>query len=120
YADPLADRGAPGGDFQLTNARRDRYDSFQVTARRDFRNNHAVMASYTRSAARTNRVLEFTLDNPLFGPQGGGPLPWNVPDRLIAWGWLPMPALGRVFQHSDFAYSLEWHSGFAYNLVNQD
>ncbi len=116
FTNPAADAGAPGGTFLLSNARRDRYDAFQVIARRDFRNNHALLAAYTRSAARTNRVLEFTLDNPIFGPQGRGPLPWDTPNRIVSWGWLPLPH----FPKFDFAYSLEFHDGFAYSVVNQN
>ena len=115
YVNTAADAGSPGGDFLLTNTRRDHYDAVQFTLRRDFSNNHAVLFSYTRSATRTNRALEFTLDNPIFGQQAPGPLPWDVPDRVVTWGWLPFPLLPKT----DFAYSLEWRTGFAFNLVNE-
>jgi len=114
YANQAADTGVPGGSFLLTNARQDHYDAVQLSARRDFRDNHAILFSYTRSSARTNRALEFTLDNPIFGQQASGPLPWDVPDRIISWGWLPFPLLKKT----DFAYSLEWRTGFAFSVVN--
>jgi len=116
YANAAADAGAPGGIFMLTNQRRDSYDGLQITARRDFKNNYAVLVAYTHSNARTNRALDATLDNPIFGPQAGGPLPWDTPNRVISWGWAPVP----WFKRLDFAYSLEFHTGFAYSLVNQN
>ena len=114
FANQSANPAAPGGSFLLTNQRADHYDGFQMTLRRDFRNSHALLFSYARSSARTNRALEFTLDNPIFGQQVGGPLPWDAPDRIISWGWLPMP----WFKRTDFAYSLEWRTGFPFNIVN--
>src|SRR5258707_15241629 len=74
------------------------------------------MASYTRSAAHTNRAVEFSLDNPLFGQQSPGPLRWDTPNRIVSWGWLPFP----FFKRTDFAYSMEWRSGFTFDVVNQN
>jgi hypothetical protein len=116
FVNQASDAGAPGGSFVLNNTRRDHYDGVQFTGRREFSNGHAVLASYTRSSSRTNRVLEFTLDNPLFGQQAPGPLPWDTPNRIISWGWLPFP----FFRHTDFAYSMEWRDGFAFSAVNQN
>ena len=112
---------APGGNFLLTNRRADHYDGFTVTLRREFKNNHAILGSYTRSKARTNQALEFTLDNPIFGLQQRGPLPWDSPNRFISWGWLPLTWMPTHFlKTSDFAYSLEYRTGFPYNLVNNE
>ncbi len=103
------------GDYWLRNSRQDRIDSFQIDARRTFKDDHVVMASYTRSAARSNAVLDFTLDSPFFGAQGGGPLPWDSPNRLLAWGFLPVPHTKRW----SFAYVADWRTGFPFNVVNQ-
>lgn len=100
--------------FELRNERRDRYDALQVTMRRMFKGGYGLMASYTRSKARSNAVFEFDLDNPIFSDQAGGPLPWDTPNRLISWGWLP---LVRGF---DLGYSLEWRDGYPFSVVNQD
>ncbi len=111
------DRSPAGfaGNFQLTNLRRDRYHAFQVTSRRTFRGDHEVMLSYTRSRARSNAVLDYTLDNLIFSPQAGGPQPWDAPDRLLFWGWLPAPR----FPRWDVAWSGEWRSGFPFSVVDQ-
>ena len=99
--------------FQLLNDRRDRYDAFQLTLRRAFRRNYAVLAAYTRSRTHSNAVFESNLDNPVFGPQGGGPLPWDAPNHFISWGWMPL------VKRFDFVYSLDWRSGFPFSAVDQ-
>ena len=102
------------GLFELRDARQDRYDGMEVTFRTQFKDGHVLFASYTHSRARSNAVLSLSIDNPLFSQQQGGPLPWDAPNRLVSWGTLPLP---RKF---DFAYSLDWHDGFPFFLVNQD
>ncbi|HSF22908.1 MAG TPA: TonB-dependent receptor, partial [Blastocatellia bacterium] len=110
-ADGLAD---PDALFELRNARRDRYDSLQITARRAFGRGYEMFASYTRSSARSNAVFDFNIDNPIFGSQAEGPLPWDTPNRFISWGWFPL------VRRFDLAYSLEWRDGFPFSVVNQD
>ncbi len=105
---------APGGLFQLQPIKRDRYDAVDVSARKAFANGHQVFLAYTRSSARSNAAIGFSLENPVFGPQAGGPLPWDSPNRLISWGWLPLH--GRF----DFAYWLEWRDGYPFSSVNQN
>ncbi len=109
--------GVPlGGDFLLTNTRQDHFDSFQITAHRTFKENYEVMASYTRSSARSNQVFDFTIDNPIFSLQSAGPLAWNTPNRFLTWGWVPLPH----FTHWSLAWSAEVHSGFAFSAVNEN
>jgi hypothetical protein len=100
----------------LSNTRKDRYDAFSLTARRAFKENYLFFASYTRSSARTNAVLDFSLDTPLFSPQQGGPFDWDAPNRLISWGWAPLPLVKKV----DLAYSVEWRSGYPFSVIDQD
>lgn len=102
------------GLFELRDQRQDHYDGVEATLRKPFKDGHVLFASYVRSSARSNAVLSFSIDNPLFSQQLGGPLPWNAPNRLVSWGTLPLP---RKF---DLAYSLDWHDGFPFFLVNQD
>lgn len=104
----------PLGLFVLRPDRRDHYDAFQVTLRRTFKSQYALFASYTRSAARSNAVLDFSLDNPVFSRQAAGPLPWDSPNRFVTWGWLP---LGKGFE---LDYSLDWRDGYPFSLVNQE
>ncbi|MFQ5741325.1 MAG: TonB-dependent receptor domain-containing protein [Acidobacteriota bacterium] len=103
-----------GNVFELRNDRRDRYDAFQLSARRIFKGRYRVFASYVRSAARSNAVLDFDIDQLLFSPQAGGPFSWDAPNRLISWGWLPL------LKGFNLGYSLEWRSGFPFSVVNQN
>lgn len=100
-------------NFQLLNDRQDRYDAFQITLRRTFKGNYAVLAAYTRSQAHSNAVLDPNVDNPVFGHQAGGPLPWDAPNHFITWGWMPL------VKKFDFGYSLDWRSGFPFSAVNE-
>ncbi|MGH9840531.1 MAG: carboxypeptidase regulatory-like domain-containing protein [Blastocatellia bacterium] len=106
--------GQLSGLYEMSNEQRDRYTALTLTLRRTFKETYSVFAAYTRSAARSNAVFDFNLDNPLFSPQAGGPLPWDTPNRFISWGLLPL------VKQFDLAYSLEWRDGFPFSLINQD
>ena len=49
----------------------------------------------------------------LLQPVAPGPLPWDVPDHVVSWGWLPLSS------RFDIAYSLDWHTGSPFLVVNQ-
>jgi hypothetical protein len=102
------------GDFRLLNQQQTHYDAARVNLRRRFKANHFVFASYTHSRARSNAALSFSLENPLFGPQVAGPLPWDAPNRLLTWGFLPL------VRGYDLAYILDTRSGYPFDLVNQN
>ena len=109
--------GGAAGQFLLQNTRDDRYHSFHIAVRHNFRESYMVMGSYTRSQLRSNQVLDFNVDNPSLSPQAAGPYPWDVPNRVLSWGLLPffkLPILHKV----DLAYSVEARSGFAFSAVN--
>jgi hypothetical protein len=108
----LTDASTLNGNFELTNTRQDHYDGFQISGRHAFRNGHMVAASYVRSHARSNEVLDFNVDNPQFSPQQPGPSPWDTPNRFLSYGLLP---LVRGF---DLAYSTEIRSGVPLNVVD--
>lgn len=104
------------GLFILQNSEQDRYDGVTFTARHTFGEGYNFMLSYTRSSAVSNTVLRPSLDSPLFSPQLGGPLPWDSPNRFLASGWLPVPHV-----HAwTFAYSLDWHCGYPFSLMNEE
>lgn len=103
------------GTYVLTNTRQDRYRSVQLTARKHFRGDYNVFGSYTHSYAHSNAVVDYSLNNPIFSSQMGGPLPWDVPDRFISWGWFPTP-----LKRFDFVYSLDYRKGFPWTTVNQN
>ncbi|HEY1897657.1 MAG TPA: hypothetical protein VGG62_15360, partial [Terracidiphilus sp.] len=53
----------------------------------------------------------------MLGPQQSGPLPWDTPNRVLSWGWLPF--LVPLFsKHWDFVYTLDWHTGFPYTAID--
>ncbi len=104
------------GDYLLTNTRNDRYRAFQISARRHFHDSYEVFVAYTRSRAHSNEVVDFTLDSPVFSPQAPGPLPWDSPNKLVSWGFLPLPFTKKW----DIALSSDWHTGFPFSVVNQN
>ena len=117
YAFELQDGAQPGQlmtVLELGNTRNDSYDAFSLTARRAFKANYLLFASYTASSARTDTALDFSLDTPIFSPQAGGPLDWDAPHRLISWGWAPL------VKKFDLAYSVEWRSGYPFSVFDQN
>lgn len=102
------------GRFELKSDQLNRYDGVSLSLRHTFKNTYQVYGSYTRSSTRSNAVIDYAFDNPLFSPQTGGPLPWDTPNRFISWGWLPL------VWGFDLLYALEWRDGFPFSLVNQD
>jgi hypothetical protein len=105
------------GDYLLTNGREDHYSSEEFDARRLFANGYTVYVSYTHSSARTDAALDNLPTPSPLGPQQNGPLAWDVPNRVISWGWLPVP-FARLRKHWDFVYLLDEHTGFPYTAVN--
>lgn len=111
--------GVPSsGLFVLRNDREDKYDAVTISAKRTFRQIYPVLVSYTRSAARSNAVLDSTLDNPFFSPQLGGALPWDSPNRVLAWGWVPFRV--PLLHAFTFGYTFDWRTGYAFSLVNRN
>ena len=100
--------------YLLRNARRDHYDSFEITLRRTLARGYSLFGSYVRSSATTNAALDYTPTLSIRGPQAGGPLPWDAPNRLISWGWLPVPKTRRL----DFVFAVDWRSGYPFTSVN--
>lgn len=124
--------GAEPGNYLLTNNREDRYHSIEINGRKTFRGNYALFAAYTRSSATTNAALDYapaggTTPGPPSsgmasnsGLQQSGPLPWDTPNRVVSWGWLPAwaPFFPSVHKNWDFVYTLLWNTGFRFDAVN--
>lgn len=108
---------ALAGDYALADTRQDRYNSIEVNARRVFANGYAVFVSYMHSSARTNAALDYLPTPSPLGTQQSGPLPWDSPNRVISWGWLPVP-LSILKKRWDFVYALDQRTGFPYTSVN--
>jgi hypothetical protein len=107
----------PSGDFILENSRDDHYNAFQITARKNFRESYMVMGSYTHSMAHSNQALDFNVDSPILSAQRPGPYPWDVPNRFLTWGYLPLFKLPIVHQ-LEVAYTMDARTGFPFSLLN--
>ena len=109
--------------YGLFNSRNDHYDAAEFTVRRTFRGQYEWLAGYTRSSARSDAVLEFSLEDPIFAGQEPGPLRWDAPHRFQTWGWAPVPAprwAPPLFRKLTLAYWLESRSGFPFPVVNEE
>ncbi len=87
---PLPNADA-AGIYQLTNLRRDDYDSIAISIRQTLSGQYEWMASYTRSRALSNAVLDPNTVQPLQVLPNLVPMPWDAPNRVLAWGYLPLP-----------------------------
>jgi len=109
--------GGLAGDYLLGNAREDHYSSEEITARKQFGSEYTMFIAYTHSSSRTNAALDYLPTPSPLGTQQSGPLAWDVPNRSISWGWLPVP-MAKLRKRWDFVYLLDVHSGFPYTAVN--
>lgn len=107
-----------GGTYGLSNQRRDAYDEAALTVRQAFGNQFEWMASYVRSRAVSNAVLDASIDEPQQVTAGGGPMPWDVPHRLLGWAYLPVPFLNR--EQWALSCLADWRSGFPFSAVTVD
>jgi Carboxypeptidase regulatory-like domain len=113
----VSPNGLPSsGLFTLQNGRRDQYDALTLSFRHTFQEHYPLFFSYTRSKARSNAVLDSTLDQPFYSPQLPGPLPWDSPNRVQSWGTVPfrLPWIHAL----ELEYSFDWRTGYPYNLIN--
>jgi hypothetical protein len=106
----------PNGNFLLEDTRQDHYDGVQITVRKELKRGYPFLLSYTRSSARSNQTVDFSLDSFVVGKQQPGPLPWDAPNALTSWGSLPLFWKLKKF---DIAYSTLWRTGFPFFTVNQ-
>ena len=106
---PLA---TTSGDYVLESHRTDHYHAWQFTASKTFTEAHSVFLAYTRSSATSNAVVDYSIENPVFSAQAGGPVAWDAPNRLISWAWLPLR------RKVDLGYFAEWHDGYPFSIFN--
>ena len=114
------------GLYRLRNWRNDRYDAVELTVRRTFGGKFEWVGGYTRSNARSDAVVDYSLENPIFARQAPGPLPWDAPNRFLTWGWAPVPksllprSLSFLTRETDIAYLAEYRTGFPFGVVNEE
>ncbi len=108
------------------NARQDRYDAFEVSLRHTFAGKYEWFAGYTRSSARSNAAVDYSLENPIFAAQAPGPYSWDTPNRFHTWGWAPLPnrvlpaRLRFITRNTTAQYLVEYRTGFPFNIVDED
>jgi hypothetical protein len=105
------------GNFQLTNARTDNDSLVEIDARKSFSEGYTLFGAYTHSSAHTSAAIDYIPTLSMLGPQQSGPLPWDTPNRVISWGWLPF-AVPWFKKNWDFVYTLEWRTGFPFTAVD--
>jgi TonB dependent receptor len=106
-------------NYVLTNGRRDSDYSAEIEARRTFAGGYTLFAAYTHSSAQTNAAIDYVPTLSMLGPQQSGPLGWDTPNRVLSWGWLPVPA-PQLKKRWDFVYTVDWHTGFPYTPVDDN
>ena len=105
---------APRGIFQLRDAQRDEYTGLDFTIRQNLRRQYQWLASYTRSVARSNAVIDLNADQPLTVLNNSGRLPWDAPNRILTWGLLPT-----FLPNWSLGYLAEWRSGFPFSIRDE-
>jgi hypothetical protein len=115
-----------GAVFNLTNTEKRRYNAFDVSLKRTFGGQYEWFLGYTRSYARTNTAVAYSLENPIYALQIPGPLAWDAPNRVHMWGWAPLPAhrlprrLQFLIRNTSAAYLVEYHTGFPFSIVDEE
>ncbi|HXZ79189.1 MAG TPA: TonB-dependent receptor [Terriglobales bacterium] len=107
---------ANGSVLSLASSGRDFYREFQVTGRYQIRQ-HTLNASYVRSKA-TGDLNDFNQffgsdPQPVIQANARGPLPFDAPNRFLAWGEFYAPWKITVLP------VLDVHTGFPYSVVDQ-
>jgi hypothetical protein len=111
--------------YILDNVGRERYRAAEITLRRTFLAKYQWFASYTRSEARSNAILNYSIENPILSPQDGGPLPWDAPHRAMMWGWAPVektwfPELLRpIVGDTDVQVLADYRTGFPFSATTE-
>jgi hypothetical protein len=113
-SDGLAYMPASTGLYSLSNSRRDSYDAVETALHHRFGEQYEWMASYTRSRAASNSVIDVNLNQPLQVFENSGPVGWDAPNRFLTWGYLPT-----WWKNWAVAYVMEARTGFPYSVVNE-
>jgi hypothetical protein len=108
---------ALSGNYVLTNERHDYDNLVSVEARHTFSGNYTLFGAYTHSLAHTNAAIDYFPTISYLGAQQSGPLAWDVPNRILSWGWLPFD-VPWFRKNWDFVYTYDWRTGFPFTSVN--
>lgn len=108
---------AINGTYALTNNREDHDSLEEIDLRHTFAHGYTLFGAYSHSSAHTNSAIDYIPSTSLLGPQQSGPLPWDSPNRILSWGWLPFD-VPWFRKNWDFVYTLDWRTGFPYTSIN--
>jgi hypothetical protein len=86
----------------------------QVSIRQKLSGQYEWMASYTRSRALSNAVRDPNTAEPLQVLASPVPMPWDAPNRLLAWTYLPLP-----WKNSAVSALADMRSGFPFSVRDQ-
>jgi len=100
--------------YDLTNSRRDHYQSVQLSLRQNLGGQFEWFASYTRSQATSNAVLDLKVDQVLQVQDNLGPMPWDAPNRFLGWLYAPLP-----LKNWFVSMLCDARTGFPYSIVDQ-
>jgi hypothetical protein len=103
-----------GTVYQLQNSKSEIYDSIEISLRNHILKKYEWFASYARARARSNAAVEISIDNPIVVSETAGPLPWDIPNRLLSWGVFP------VTKNNAVVYFLEWRDGFRFTVHDDE
>lgn len=102
------------GIYQLANLRRDDYDSIAISVRQTLSGQYEWAASYTHSRALSNAVLDPSTAQPLQVLPNLVPMPWDVPNRILAWAYLPLP-----WKNWAISVLADMRTGFPFSVRDQ-
>ncbi len=108
--------GAPA--LELLNSGRQNYREFEWTVRWRASEHDLLNASFVHSRARgeLNGFQSYfgNVPYPILRPNEYGPLPWDAPNRLVAWGSVRLPWKLELWPVVDV------HTGFPYSKVDNN
>ena len=109
--------------FELRNYRRDVIDSVEVSVHQRFRKEYEWTASYTRSRAFSNSVVDLAVDSPVWITDNVGRMPWDTPNRILGWAYLPTPWTDWAIScfvdaRNGFPFSVQTDQGVTIGEVN--
>ncbi len=113
-------------EYMADNSRRVSYEAAEMTLRRTFLSKYQWSASYTRSRAKANSALDYTIENPLLSPQAAGPQAWDAPNRFLMWGWMPVNrkwfpgVLSRIVGETNFQLLTDHRTGFPFTSTHEN
>jgi hypothetical protein len=102
------------GVYALTNDRRDAYDAVHLVVHQTFSGQFEWMASYSRSRAVSNALLDMRTDQSFQVLSDFVPVPWDAPNRFLGWAYVPLP-----FKNWAIAVLADARSGFPFSAIDE-